>query len=99
MPLCAPVRLVIIFRKLQCCRHLLIGQKPVAVRIVQVIGSILKKNPDRLWRRLPNQRRINIAAAAAGDVWFKRDAGKTADLAEDFAKLVGPLPGDGEGAD
>src|SRR5881394_4343218 len=99
MPLGSPFGFVIILRKLQRRRHLLVGQKPVAMRIVQVIGAILEEHANRLWRSFANQRRIYIATAAAGYVWLECDAGKTADLAENFAKLIGPLPGDGKGAD
>src|SRR5438445_9941911 len=53
----SPDGFVIVLRKLQRGLHLLVGQKPIAMHIVQIIRSILKENPNRLGRRLANQGR------------------------------------------
>src|SRR4051794_17368863 len=90
----APDGFVVVFCELQGGLHLLIREKPVAMHVVQVIRTILEENANRLGRGFTNQRWINIAAAAAGDVRTKGDAGEAADVADDFAKLIRPLPGD-----
>src|SRR5215475_2056213 len=77
--------------------HLLVGQGPVAMQIVEVVFAVLKEDADRFRRSLADQRRIIVSAFAqrrpAGDV------GKAADPRQNFAELIRALPGDGEGAD
>src|SRR5947207_2158593 len=71
-------------------------QEPVARRIVGaaaalaavVVAAILKENADRLPLALADLFGIDVAAAKI------REA---SDDAQDFAELVRPLPGDGEG--
>src|SRR5258705_5093730 len=92
MPLGSPLGFVVILRELQRRRHLLVGQKPVAMRIVQIIRAILKEHSDRLGRSFADERRINITAAAAGDIGPKCNAGETANLTEHLSELIGTLP-------
>src|SRR3954470_9981559 len=81
----APVagdELVVVLGKLQRRRHLLVGEEPVAERIVQIVRPVLQKYSDRLGRlSLADQRRVVMAAA---------DVGEAADVAEHLAKCVGP---------
>src|SRR5215204_2479878 len=76
--------------------HLLVGERPVAVLVVEVVGPVLEEDADWLARRLADERRIIVAALAqrrpTGDV------DEAADPGEDFAELIGALPGDREGA-
>ena len=60
------------------------------MKIVQVIGTILKKNANRFLLRFTNEERIGVSAA---------DVDETADVTQDFAKGVGTLPGNGPCAD
>jgi hypothetical protein len=80
--------LVVVTGEFQRGRHLLVGQGPVAMFVVQVVGSPLKKDANRLRRRLANQGGIDMAAT---------NVHKAADVAEHFAKGVGTLPGDRPG--
>src|SRR5439155_17027357 len=82
--------LVIVLGKLQGRGHLLVGQRPVAGVVIQIIGAILEKDADRLARGLADLSRIDISAA---------DVREAADMAQDFAKQVGAFPGRGEGTD
>lgn len=70
--------------------HLLVPKWPVAMNIVEIVASVLHENAERLFlAAFPDQRRIVVTSA---------NIGKAANVAEDFAKLVGPLPGHCEGA-
>ena len=74
---------VIVAHELERCGHLLIGQRPIPVEIVEVAGAILERNFDRLALRLANQPGVDIAAA---------NVGEAADVAEHFAKLLEVAP-------
>src|SRR5262249_38096682 len=66
--------------------------RPIAGLIIQIARAILQENVDRL-ARIPgfsDLARINVAAA---------DVGETADVTQDFAEQVRPLPRHGERAD
>src|SRR5687767_1654950 len=69
--------LVIVTGKFQRSRHLLIGQGPVAMGVVQVIASVLEKDSQRFAFSLPNQGRVDMSAA---------DVGETANVADHLAK-------------
>src|SRR5262249_33462248 len=88
----AVLKFVIVLGKLQSERHLLIGEWPVAVLVIQIGGAGLEEEPDRLWALLgfAHKCRIDIAAA---------DIGEAADMAQHLAEQVGPLPSDRESAD
>src|SRR5207302_10312720 len=86
----APGHLVVVALEFQGSCHLLVGEPPVAERIVQVAAAVLQEDADWFFGRLADDAGIAIAAA---------DIGVAADVAQDLAEQVGPLPGDGEGAD
>src|SRR5262252_10980482 len=77
--------------------HLLVGQGPIAMLIVQIVFAVLQEDADRFLRSLANQRLVIVSAFAqrrpAGDV------GKAADPRQNFAELIRALPRDGERAD
>ena len=65
------------------------GQLPC--RLSRSFAAVLQEDADRLALGLADQARVDVAAA---------DVGEAADVAEStLRELVGPLPGDGEGAD
>ena len=86
----AELELVVVALELQRRRHLLVGQRPVAVRVVEIVAAVLQEDAERLAVALADHRGVDVAAA---------DVGEAADVAEHLAKRVGPLPGDGERAD
>src|SRR5206468_1276673 len=88
---------VIIPRELQALGHLLVGQGPVAVGVVEVVGAILEEDADRLPARLADQGFVVVAPFAPG--LAAGDVGEAADPRQHLAKLVRPLPGDGPGSD
>src|SRR5581483_2253961 len=93
-----PLEFVIVTGKRERLRHLLIRERPVTVRVIQIVRAVLQKHADRFRRlRLADERRVVVAAfaqrRAVGDV---REA---ADPREYFAEFVRALPRDGEGAD
>src|SRR5437899_153746 len=67
----------VVLREPQRGVHLLVGQPPVPVLVVQVLLSVLQKHAQRLPRRLPDERRIDVAAP---------DVREAADVAEHLAK-------------
>src|SRR4051812_9872595 len=75
--------------ELQGGSHFLIRERPVAELIVQIVRAVLQEDAERFVLGLANLFRINVSAT---------DVGKATDVAEDFAKRVGPFPGDGESA-
>ena len=79
---------VVIAFELQRGGHLLVGQWPIPVDVVQIVLAVLQKNANRLLLAFSNQR---FAVMPTSDV------GKTANMAQDLPELVGPLPGDGPG--
>ena len=69
---------------------LLVVAGSVASEATVVVSSIAEKNADRLSGALENSFRVHITAA---------DIHEATDDAEHLAKVVGPLPGDGERRD
>ena len=88
----------VVLLELQGFGHLLVGQGPVAVLVVQVVVAVLQEDADRLGRiGLANHDGVGVAAGF--QVLAGLYPGETADPGENLAELFGPLPGDGEGAD
>ena len=81
---------VVVAFELQRCGHFLIGERPTAVQVVEVIRSVLQEDSQRLLFLLANQRWIDVPAP---------NVREAADVAEHLAKLIGPLPRDRERAD
>ncbi len=81
--------LVIVFCEGEGFGHLLVGEPPVAVGIVEILSAVLKPNAQRAFVLLANEGGVNVSAA---------DVGEAADVADDLAEEVGSLPRDGEGA-
>ena len=75
---------IVVSGKLEGCRHLAIRQRPMPVQVIEVIDAILQEHANRLAFRLANQSWVNVAAS---------NVGKAADVADDFAKRIGALPG------
>src|SRR5262249_31808223 len=93
----SPLEFEIVLGESQRFGHLLVGQWPIAMLIVQIVFAVLQEDADRLLRSLANQRLVIVSAFAqrrpAGDV------GKAADPRQNFAELIRALPRDGERAD
>ena len=70
--------------------HLLIAEWPVAMRIVEIIATVLQPEAEGFGFGGADQIRVGVTAS---------DVGEGADGGEDFAELVGSLPGGGESAD
>src|SRR5215472_13333358 len=70
--------------------HALVGQIPASGVNVQIVAAVLKKDAQRLWFGLADQRRIDIAAAQVR---------VTANETQHAAEGVGPIPGSGKGRD
>ena len=83
--------LVIVTSERERFGHLLVGERPVAVGVIQIIGTVLKKDADRLPGRFANQGFVVVApfamGLAAGDIRERPDPG------EHLGELVGSLPG------
>ena len=80
----------VIFAELQGGSHLVVGQGPTAVEIIEIIGSILQEYPDVLALGLADDTGVDMATA---------DIGEAANMADDLVEIVGSLPGRCEGAD
>ena len=80
----------VVFAELQRCGHLVVGQGPVAVEVVEVVGSILQEHPDVLALGLTDDAGVDMPAA---------DIGEAADMADHLVEIVGSFPGRREGAD
>jgi len=61
------LELIIVTGKFERRSHLLIGQGPTAVKIIQVLGAILQEDADRLLLGLAQERWINVSAANVGE--------------------------------
>src|SRR5207253_3206677 len=83
-------KLVIIVSELECRGHLLIGEWPAPVRVVQIARAILQEDADRLAWRFAYLPGIDVAAP---------DIGEAAHVTQHFAEEVWPLPRHGKGAD
>src|SRR4051812_24064517 len=79
------LELVIVTFELQRSRHLLIGQRPVAMKIVEVVLAILKEDSNRLFGRFADESGVIVPLS---------DVGKASDLTEDFMEQIGPFPRD-----
>src|SRR5471030_70645 len=87
---------------LQRRQHLLIGQMPVAMFVVQIGGAVLQENPDRADRAFADQARIGVAAVNSGMIRRRRmiaDGGVAADHADDIAEGLRLVPRYRPGAD
>src|SRR5438105_377830 len=58
--------LVIIFGESQRLRHLLVGERPVAVIVVEVVGPVLEEDADRLPGGLADQGLVVVAPFSHG---------------------------------
>src|SRR5437867_9152794 len=74
---------VVVTPELQRGRHLLVRERPVPELIVEVARAVLQEDADRPDRGLPDERRVDVSAA---------DVREAADVADDLAELIGPLP-------
>ena len=70
----------------------MVGQRPVAVEVVEVAAAVLEKYAQGFRRGLRRADEAGVAVAAL-------DVGEAADMADDFAKRIGPFPRDREGGD
>src|SRR4029450_5693049 len=82
--------LVVVPAVLERRGHLLVGQRPVAPAVVEVVRAVLQEHADGPYRALADAPGVD---AAAGGVH------EAADVAHALAEEVGPLPGRGEGRD
>ena len=83
----AIVELDIVILEFERGEHLLVCQPPVSVLVVQVVGAVLKVDPNRLFLGLADDPGIGVTVS---------DVGKAADVTEHFAELIRAFPGDGE---
>lgn len=81
---------VIVFGEGEGFGHLLVGEPPIAVGIIEVLATVLKPDAYGAFVLLPNERRISVTPT---------NVGEAADVADDLAEEVGPFPGYGEGTD
>ncbi len=58
--------LIIVLRKRQGLGHLLVGQRPVAVVVVEVVGAVLEEDADRLLRASCGSRPRSCGPLRAG---------------------------------
>lgn len=87
---CAIHKFRVVFHESQGRVHLLIGQGPVTVLIVQVMTTTLQKNTQRLGLRFADQGRVVMSAP---------NVDEAAHVTQHFLKLVRSFPGDRECAD
>src|SRR6476620_10513866 len=88
---------VVVPRKRQRFREGLVGERPVAVRVVQIVRAILQEHADRLARGLAYERLVVVSAFPYG--LSARDVREASAPREHLAELVRPFPRDGERAD
>ena len=81
---------VIVFGEGEGFGHLLVGEPPIAVGIIEVLATVLKPDAKGSLILLPNERRISVTSP---------NVGEAADVADDLSEEVGPFPGHGEGTD
>ena len=81
---------IVVTSELQRGRHLLVGERPVAELVVEIVRSVLEEHAQRAWSTLADECRVDVPAA---------DIREAADMADDLAEDVRPLPRDGERAD
>ena len=81
---------VVVAREGQRAGHGPVGQRPIAMQVVEVVLAVLQEDPQGLALGLADQGRVGVATA---------DVGEAADLREHLAEMIGPFPGDREGAD
>ena len=85
-----PVEPRVVAHELERCRHLLVGERPAAERVVVIAAGVGEVDAERLGLGLSDERRIRIPAAEPREA---PDRGKHA------AEGIRSLPGDGEGTD
>lgn len=81
---------MIVFGVGESLGHLLVGEPPIAVGVIEVIATVLKPDPDRTFLFLANQGWVDVSAT---------DVGEAADVTDDFAEEVRSFPSHSEGAD
>src|SRR5215468_1735359 len=87
----AVVEFDVVFTECQSRKHLLVGERPVAKIIIEIVTAILQKYAQRFFvATAADHTGVGIAAA---------NVGEAADVREHFAELVGPLPGNSERTD
>src|SRR5207244_1494737 len=79
----AELELVVVTHEFQRGGHLLIRQRPVSMKIVEVVRAVLQKDADRFLFGFSDQRLVVVAAA---------NVREAADRAEHFAEFVRTLP-------
>ena len=70
--------------------------------VVEIVRAVLEEDPDRLDRRLANQRRVEVPAGHHRLPFLRRairNRRVAPDQADHVAELIGPVPRDGERAD
>ena len=72
-------KVMVVFHECQCCSHLPVTQRPIAVQIIQIVTAFLQEHADRFLFRFSNKRRINVTAA---------DIGKTTNVADHLATYL-----------
>src|SRR3569832_1204156 len=76
----------------------LIRERPVSVRVVQIVLAILQEHANRFaWERLPHQRFVVMAALPKR--LAVRNVGEAPDPRQHLAELVRAFPGGGERTD
>ena len=83
----SPDHPVVVFREPQGCFHLLVCQRPVAVSVVEVIESVLKKHANGLGLSFSNEGGIDMTPS---------NVDKATDVADYLAECIRSLPGDSE---
>src|SRR5690606_10716656 len=87
---------------LQGGEHLLVGEEPVAVLVVQVVAPVLQENAQPTHRTLADQRGVEVATRHQCACLRRRlvaDGDIAADEADHVAEGLRPVPGDGERGD
>ncbi len=59
--------LVIVAGKFECSSHLLVREGPIAVLVVQIVGTVLQEDADRFAFRFANQSWVDMPAADVGE--------------------------------
>src|SRR3954471_16991027 len=81
--------------------HLLVGEKPIAMFVVEIGAAVLEEDADAADRALADHAGIEVAAGDERLTGTRRriaDRSVAADLGDDVAERIGPMPGDSEGA-
>src|SRR4051812_11903510 len=89
VPAISQFKLVVVVFELKRGSHLPIRERPIAVKIIEIIFSVLEENAKRLLLRFSNQGRVNVATT---------NVGEAADMAQDLVEQVRSFPCDDPGA-